>query len=123
MKLEEFFNKTKIISSAVKEICETGREYFICFHIDATKVGRNYTTESRKFISGNCTNFSEVIEAITNSDADQELKELIIHTINTCDFIFKEESYDDFKEIEGRLNKENYDNHIYIKITVSYTLA
>lgn len=123
MKLEEFFNKTKIISNAINEICEHSRKYYIHIDIDATKIGRNYTTESRKFIGGNCISFSEVIEIITNSDADQELKEAIIHTINTCDFIFKEETYDDSKDIEGRLNKEDYDNDIFIKIIVSYILA
>lgn len=105
MKLEEFFNKTKIISSAIKEICETEREHSIFFYIDATKLGRNYTTESRKFISGSYTDFSELIEAIKNSDADQDVKETIIHTINTCDVTFKKEFHDDFTEIEGRLKK------------------
>lgn len=123
MKLEEFFNKTKIISNAINEICEHSREYFIHVDIDAAKVGRNFTTESRNFIGGNCISFSEVIEKITNSDADQELKESIIHAINTCDFIFKEETDDDSKVIEGRLNKEDYDTNIFIKIIVSYTLA
>lgn len=107
MKLEEFFNKTKIISNAINEICEHSREYCVYIDIDATKLGRNYTTASRKFINGNCISFSEVIEKITKSDADQDVKESIMHIINTCDFSFKEESHDEFKEIEGRLKKKN----------------
>ena len=123
MKLEEFFNKTKIISNAINEICEHSREYCVYIDIDATKLGRNYTTASRKFINGNCISFSEVIEKITNSDADKDVKELIIHTINTCDFSFKEESKADYTEIEGRLKKEYDDNNVFIEITVSYILA
>ena len=121
MKIEEFLNKTKLISNTLHEICENPYVYNVDFRINTTRYSQDHTTKSYKFISCDCKSFGELIEIITNADIDQDAKNLVINLINTGDCTFKESFYDDFTVIEGRLHKE-YDN-IDISIMIIYTLA
>lgn len=122
MKIEEFLNKTKLISNTLHEICENPYEYNVDFRINTTKYSQDHTTKSYyKFISCICKSFTELIENITSIDMDQDVKNLVINLINTGDCTFKESFYDDFTVIEGRLHKEC--DNIDISIIIAYTLA
>ena len=121
MKIEEFLNKAKIISNTLHEICENADDYTVNICIDTNKYSQDRATKSYKFMTYVGMSFSELIEEAANTDFDQDVKNEVMNLINTGDCTFKEEFYDDFTVIEGRLHKE-FDN-IDISITITYTLA